>query len=312
LYIVLEGTSDTSDIIDLDELGRITANYNGRTFIGNVRAKSLMHFGNLMAGRVDCLIPEAGATNVCIPIFCYEPLAGMGNILHVTDDDHVSFEVNWGTGFTDDLASGGISLYGDIADGVMDYLYTYDEYDYPLGAAGTIHERIPGENFAHVIINGMKDTNITLIQIEVDGRMIHHCTRFAGLAASNLRNQIEDVGGIDADTAMAQQIGGSVTGEVTRDEIAEFPVYNGQWSEALTDDLTVIITADGDIGTISVLVPQLDFTPERAARSESILRAKVQSAINRKRHLGKGRPVTSYEGIKRRISTPLSISAGNF
>lgn len=312
LYIILEGTSDTSDIIDLDELGRVTASYNGRTFIGNVRAKNIMHFGNLKGGRVECNIPSAGATKVCIPIFCHEPDAGVGNVLHVTDDDNVTFEMNWGTGFTGDLASGNVSLYGDIADGVMDYLFTYDEYDFPLAAAGSIHERLPGENFTHVMVTNVDDVNMTLIQLEVDGKMLHYCTAFAARAGSNFRNNIGDVGGVDADTAMAQQVGGSVTGEITSSEVAEFPIYNGQWSEALTDDLTVIINADGDIGTPSVMLTQLDFTPERAARSEAMLRGKIQTAINRKRHLGKGRPVTAYEGIKRRTTTPLNISPGSF
>lgn len=307
LYLVLEGTSDTGDTISIAELGNVTATLNGRTFIGNVLAGSLMHFGNLMAGRVDAYLATAGATKAVIPIFCYEPIAGLNNnVLHVTDQDNAVIEINWAGNFVTDLASGYLSLYADDCDGVMNYCYEYNEYSYSLAAAGTIQERIPGENFTHLMIREPDFTNFQLIEIMVDGALKHQSTAYAATGGSNFRNQIEDVGDVDASTLGAQQVGGD-TNEPTYTDVAEFPIYNGQWSEALSDNVNLIINASGAVSP-TILMTSLNFYPDRAARSKALLQAKIQSALQRKRLLSKTRPVSTFQAQMQDLKKPTPLA----
>lgn len=295
LYLVLEGISDTADDIDLAELGRISLTRNGRPIIGNVEWANIAHFANLFGGKVEFETPTAGATLAVAPIFCYEPTRP-GNVLHVSDNDNVVFSVNWGAGFTDDLASGTISVCADLADGVMDYMFLYDQHDFPLAAAGVVKERIPGENFTHLLMIGSEDkldTALTRIQIEVDGIILHECTPFEAIAGSNFRNKIEDVGA-------TQQLDAGA--EPTCDFVAEFPIFaNQRWGELLSDEMLLTFIGSGALNAaMEILVTMVDFTPPEAALTESISAAKLRAILERKRQTGRGRPVSAYRAIAQR------------
>lgn len=300
LYVGVEGTATAAQTIALADLGVITMTKNGRPLIASVDQIGLMQFANHMGGLVGFHSAAGGAADFLIPIFCYDP-AAPDNVLQVTDRDFVSISLTWGADFmgANGLASGQVSLYGDLAEGIQHYEFKYAQFNYPLAAAGTVKERIPGENFTHLIISEMDDADLSRIMVNLDGVQVHDVTRQTAINGSNFLGRLES-------EAAGSGLG---TGEESALMTAHFPlIFNGKFSEALSDSLELTIIATGAISP-EVLVTSIDFTPNEAAATDASVRANLDNKLRRKKAAGKGRAVSVYQqAITRQASSSPNVA----
>jgi len=283
LNIVFEGTNTAAQDIALSDLGTVTIVKNGRPLVAAVDMVNMMHYANLMGGLLVFSSTTGAAAFGGIPYFCFDPGAPE-NILVVGDQDYMTITLTWGAGFfaATGLQSGTVKIVGEQGEGVQHYEHHYNQYNFSLSAAGTIKERIPGENFARLILTDMDDTDITRIMIYVDGAVVHDCTRVEALSMSNLISRLEE----------AASVG---TGELTSTQTAQFAIVSsGKFSEALSDDLQLTIIGAGAIEP-EVLVTSLDFTPDDAVASAATSRSRLDAKLRNKRQHGKKRPVQLFE-----------------
>ena len=286
LYLVVEGLN-TATAVDLADTGIVQITKNGLPIVASVDTANLMHYANKFGGRVGWSSTLSDALKFIVPIYCYDPLHPGSNVLHVGDKDLCQLNITWGANFTTRLDSGELKVCGEMADGVQYYIHQYAQFNYVLAAAGTIKERIPGENFLKVMFTDMDDADFVRGMIEIDGVMLHEFTRIEGLYASNHANLIEDIGDVE-------QIDDT---DKTADTCAVFNcIPMNTWGEVLSDDLKLTIIASGGIEP-EILVTSADFTPPEAALTKSFVASRRQARLQRKRSIGKGRAVSVYNQV---------------
>lgn len=292
LFIVVEGTCGAT-AINLSDINQsyVSVIKNGIPLIGNVNLINLMHIANQFGGRVEFSSTASSNFFLIVPIMCYDP-ASPDNVLLVREIDNVSVQIQWGGNFNANMASGTLNIYGEVSDGNQNYHVLMAQYTYANSTG--FKEKLSGENFSRLYIRGMDDTDISRIQVVVDGELVHDASRIATLYKSNWENNVEDA------TALGPA-------NVTNNVFAQIPlVANGHLSEMLSDsvELSMIIGPGG--ASPEVIVQCIDFTPDEQAISMASAQSNVTQKLTKKLRAGNTKAVNVVQRIQ---ATPLDVSS---
>jgi hypothetical protein len=291
LFLAIENGVSSSAVALTDlAASYITMTKNGIPIIGGVNLISVMHIANLFGGRVESAF-AANAYSFLIPILCYD-IASPDNVLLVRESDNVSIQIQWGGNFNSYTTSATLNLYGEVGEGAQNYLPILTQYTY--GSSTGLKEKLQGENFTRLYIRGMDDTDITRVQIVVDGELVHDAGRLGLLYGSNWQNNVEDA------TALG-------TSNVTNTVFAHLPIAtNGHIGEFLSDSVEIgMIIASGGASP-EVITQCIRFTPDDQAISMASAQSSVNTKIQRKVRAGNSDAV---QVISRAQSNPIDISA---
>jgi len=267
-YAALElravGVNAGGATMTLAQLGRITITWRG-VAVTNVNFADLNGLNNLIGG-VAVFASAIGAAFNAFGVF-HASYSGDGNVFDVTEDDDLYVSVDLSGITAAIIASGTISLFGTMADGVQKYFPRLFYIQANVPAAGTYPYTLQTDNVTHIYIAPL--TNLARLQITADRQI-----RFFGSTAelldfTNYNSRVE--------VAVAAQL------------LLPLAV-SGELTEALSDDIGIQIEAGaGGACTSNVLYISLDFSPDVMARSAATVQNKNAVVMSRKANLGKGR-----------------------
>jgi len=186
LMLAYEGTNDTGNTATRDHIGSVLFNRQGFPVV-NCDAELLSYLNDLKGGYATFASSIAGAFSA----FIFIPFGDFGdrnNSYLITKDEDVYVKLDF-TALAAQLASGTVTVYGIMRDGVQNYQYNIHMRNVIAQGAGWISDNQELDNVATILLKDF--SNVDDIQIMKDEELVFNLNTTAALALSNWNNQVE-------------------------------------------------------------------------------------------------------------------------
>lgn len=186
LFVRWTGTNAGGQAVNLAQLGTVRVNLMG-TDIVNCLVSFLSALGNLKSGVAEFASATGGAyaASVYIPFHTYFDLQ---NSLYAANDESIQIELR-NTVTTAIVTGGTVEVYALQGIHPMRYVPTLINQNVQAGGAGLVSDIVQSRNVSSLYVTD--NAQLSIMQVETDGRLRINANRGAIGAFSNFENRVE-------------------------------------------------------------------------------------------------------------------------